>query len=63
MAIKLLGVNGVKSEVVKKYIIDIEDEKDSVPTEDKVQGTEVYVIASGKVYRMNSNSEWIEKGV
>lgn len=63
MAIKLLGVNGEANERIIKYMVDTENEKDSVPDEDKVFGAEVYVIASGKTYRMNSSLEWIEKGV
>lgn len=61
MAIKLLGVNGEANERIIKYIVDTENEKDSVPDEDKVFGTEVAVIESGKSYKMNSTGNWIEK--
>lgn len=61
MAIKLLAVNGVKNERILKYMVDIEDEKNDIPDENKIQGTEVLVIENGKTYRMNSNLEWVEK--
>ncbi len=60
MAIKLLGVNGEANERIIKYIVDTEDEKDSVLDEDKVFGTEVFVIESGKRYRMDSDLIWVE---
>ena len=61
MAIKLLTVNGVENERIVKYIVDIETEKNDIPDSDKVQGTEIFVIEGGKTYKMNSNTEWIEK--
>ena len=61
MAIKLLAINGKSNERVVKYIVDTEDEKNNIPVGDKVFGTEVEVVASGKSYRMNSSLEWIEK--
>lgn len=63
MAIKLLAINGKPNERVVKYIVDTEDEKNNIPAGDKVFGTEVEVVASGKTYRMNSSLEWIEKEV
>ena len=61
MAIKLLSVNGIENSRIVKYIVDTEDEKDNIPEEDKVQGTEVLVIEGNANYRMNSDGEWIEK--
>ena len=61
MAIKLLSVNGIENSHIVKYIVDTEDEKDNIPAEDKVQGTEVLVIEGNINYRMNSNGEWVEK--
>lgn len=61
MAIKLLAINGVENERILKYMVDIEDEKNDIPDENKIQGTEVLVIENGKTYRMNSNLEWVEK--
>lgn len=61
MAIKLLSVNGIENSRIVKYIVDTEDEKDNIPEEDKVQGTEVLVIEGNIGYRMNSNGEWVEK--
>ena len=61
MAIKLLSVNGIENSRIVKYIVDTEDEKDNIPEEDKVQGTEVLVIEGNTNYRMNSDGEWIEK--
>ena len=61
MAIKLLAVNDVENERMLKYIVDTEDEKNNIPDENKIQGTEVLVIKNGKTYRMNSVLEWIEK--
>lgn len=61
MAIKLLSVNGIENSRIVKYIVDTEDEKDNIPEEDKVQGTEVLVIEGNVSYRMNSNNEWVEK--
>lgn len=61
MAIKLLSVNGIENSRIVKYIVDTEDEKDNIPEEDKVQGTEVLVIEGNVSYRMNSNGEWVEK--
>lgn len=61
MAIKLLAVNDVENERMFKYIVDTEDEKDNIPDENKIHGTEILVIKNGKTYRMNSVLEWIEK--
>ena len=61
MAIKLLSVNGIENSRIVKYIVDTEDEKDNIPEEDKVQGTEVLVIEGNVSYRMNSNGEWVEQ--
>lgn len=63
MAIKLLTINGKPNERIVKYIVDTEDEKNSIPIEDKVFGTEVEVVASGKTYRINSALEWVEREV
>jgi len=60
MAIKLLGVNGEANERIVKYIVDTEDEKNDIPAGDKVFGTEVEVVASGKSYRMGSDLIWVE---
>ena len=60
MAIKLLSVNGIENSRIMKYIVDIEDEKDNIPEEDKVQGTEVLVIEGGKRYRLDYNLQWVE---
>lgn len=59
MAVKLLTVNNVYNIREAQYIVDEENEKDSIPAEDKVQGTLVVVIKSGKKYRMNSSGQWI----
>ena len=61
MAIKLLSVNGIENSRIVKYIVDTEDEKDNIPEEDKVQGTEVLVIEENVNYRMNSDGEWVKK--
>lgn len=61
MAIKLSEVNGVSNSTNLKYVADEESEKNDIPAEDKIQGTEVLVIESGKTYKMNSNGEWILK--
>lgn len=60
MAIKLLAINEKPNERVVKYIVDTEDEKNNIPTGDKVFGTEVEVVASGKTYRMGSDLSWTE---
>lgn len=60
MAVKLLTVNNVYNIREAQYIVDEENEKDSIPAEDKVQGTLVVVIKSGKKYRMNSSGAWIQ---
>lgn len=61
MAIKLSEVNGVSNSTNLKYVADEESEKNDIPAEDKIQGTEVLVIESGKTYRMNSSGEWVQK--
>lgn len=60
MAIKLLAINKRPNERIVKYIVDTEDEKNNIPAGDKVFGTEVEVIASGKTYRMGSDLSWTE---
>ena len=61
MAVKLSEVNGVSNSTNLKYVADEESEKNDIPAEDKIQGTEVLVIESGKTYRMNSSGEWVQK--
>ena len=61
MAIKLSEVNGVSNSTNLKYVADEESEKNNIPAEDKIQGTEDLVIESGKTYRMNSSGEWVQK--
>jgi len=60
MAIKLKTVNGINNIRAAVYIADDETEKNNIPDEDKVQGTEIEIITGNKRYRMNSNGEWIE---
>ena len=60
MAIKLLTVNDVYNIREAKYLVDTEAEKDGIPEQDKVQGTQVLVIEGSKRYRMNSAGEWVE---
>ena len=61
MAVKLSEVNGISNSTNLKYVADEESEKNDIPAEDKIQGTEVLVIESGKTYRMNSSGEWVQK--
>ena len=61
MAVKLSEVNGISNSTNLKYVADEESEKNDIPVEDKIQGTEVLVIESGKTYRMNSSGEWVQK--
>ena len=61
MAVKLSEINGISNSTNLKYVADEESEKNDIPAEDKIQGTEVLVIESGKSYKMNSNGEWIQK--
>lgn len=61
MAIQLLSINDVYNIKISKYIVDTDDELNSIPIQDKTPGTEVLVIETGKTYRLNSSLEWIEK--
>lgn len=61
MAIKLSKVNGINNNRDLIYIVDEENEKNNIPDQDKVQGTEVIVVEDGKTYKMNSSGEWIQK--
>ena len=61
MAIQLLSINDIYNIKISKYIIDTDDELNSIPVQDKTPGTEVLVIETGKTYKLNSSLEWIEQ--
>lgn len=45
----------------KEYYLDTEDELILVPSGDCCPGSIAYVIATGKVYMLNSKKEWKEQ--
>ncbi len=59
MGIKLLSVNDKDNINVKQYICDSEDEKGNVETD--FPGSKLFVIASGKEYKLGENGSWTER--
>lgn len=57
----LLRQGGKTDYNYKEYYLDTEDELGQVRTDDCCPGSVVYVIATKKLYILNSKKEWIEQ--
>lgn len=45
---------------LKEFYIDNEEDLENIDTEDCCAGTTAYIINTGKIFMLTSNSEWKE---
>lgn len=55
----IISQNGNISRGIYHLMVDIEQDIQTIPTNNLSMGSTVYVIASDKKYTLNSNKEWI----
>ena len=61
MAYRLVKQGGKLDYNYKEYYLDTDSDLSTVPVIDAWPGSIAYSIASGKVYMLNTNKQWIEQ--